>query len=76
MSGATKRNVGLVRALSLLRVLEGRGHHTLDDLAQRFNVTTRTIRRDLAALQEVGYPIGHEGTNGGQGHNGKWWLLC
>src|SRR2546430_11113990 len=30
---------------------------TIDDLASRCGVTTRTIRRDLQALEEAGFPL-------------------
>ena len=78
-AGRYPRNDALVRVLSLLRLLEQRGRHTLDDLALRFDVTTRTIRRDLKALEDVGYPLGHE-ERGESSHGavdrwrGYWWL--
>jgi predicted DNA-binding transcriptional regulator YafY len=67
------RNAGLVRVLSLLRVLEGRGRYTLHDLADRFSVATRTIRRDFEALECAGYPIGHDERGDGSSR-GEWWL--
>ena len=70
------RNVGLVRVLSLLRLLEGRGRWTLYDLADRFTVCPRTVRRDLAALDAAGYAIAHE-SDGGPAKardRGVWWL--
>ena len=43
---------------------------TIDDLAARTGVTTRTIRRDLEALQEAGFPLFDEV------HDGKrYWTL-
>jgi DeoR/GlpR family transcriptional regulator of sugar metabolism len=54
------RNGSLLRVLRLLRLLEQRGRWTLDQLAVRFDVTTRTVRRDLEALEAAGYAIGHE----------------
>lgn len=73
--GLTKRNVGLVRVLSLVRLLEQRGRWTLDDLAVQFKVTTRTIRRDLRALEDVGYPLGHNERGEQSRHRpGEWWL--
>lgn len=71
------RNGTLVRALSLLRLLEQRGHHTLMDLAARFAVHPRTVRRDLDALEAAGYPIGHDeryDTTHGRADRGTWWL--
>ncbi len=78
-AGRYPRNDALVRVLSILRLLEQRGRHTLDELATRFSVTTRTIRRDLKALEDVGYPIGHEERCDNAvakkfGVNGTWWL--
>ena len=49
------RNVTLVRVLSLLRVLQDGHEWTLLSLADRFGVTTRTIRRDFQALDAAGY---------------------
>lgn len=51
-----------VRALRLLRLLEATPEgRTLTDLADTFEVTTRTIRRDLAALRSAGEPIERAG---------------
>lgn len=53
-----KRNQGLLRALRLMRRLQGlRYAPTLEALAVEFGVTTRTIRRDLGALEMVGHPL-------------------
>ena len=52
------RNVGLVRCLKLMRELEGvRVRPPLTELAARHGVTTRTIYRDLQALQSAGIAI-------------------
>ncbi|WP_370950132.1 helix-turn-helix transcriptional regulator [Amycolatopsis sp. cg5] len=48
------------RALELLSLLTTRW--TTDDLATRFHVSTRTIRRDIDTLRTLGYPI--EATKG------------
>ena len=45
------------RLLKLLGLLEGRIDWTADELARRLEVTTRTIRRDIARLRELGYPV-------------------
>jgi predicted DNA-binding transcriptional regulator YafY len=50
------RNKQLVRCLQLQRALR-RAFRTLDSLAQEFGVTTRTIRRDLDALEEAHEPV-------------------
>jgi len=51
------RNAEVIRQWTLLKELEGSRTSTIDGLAERTGVTTRTIRRDLAALQEAGFPI-------------------
>ena len=50
------RNAEVIRQWSILRDLESSRRATIDDLAQRTGVTTRTIRRDLEALQSAGLP--------------------
>jgi len=56
----TQRNAQLVRLLRVLRDLDRLGGADLYELAERYGTTTRTIRRDLAALQEAGLPIMEE----------------
>jgi predicted DNA-binding transcriptional regulator YafY len=52
------RNQEVIRQWKLLHALESTRHGALlDALAGELDVTTRTIRRDLAALQEAGFPI-------------------
>jgi predicted DNA-binding transcriptional regulator YafY len=51
------RNAEVIRQWSILRDLEASRRHTIDDLAARTGVTTRTIRRDLEALQASGFPL-------------------
>ena len=53
------RNAEVIRQWTILREIEGaRGAGlTIDDLAALCDVTTRTIRRDLQALQEAGFPV-------------------
>jgi predicted DNA-binding transcriptional regulator YafY len=53
------RNAEVIRQWTILREIErtrGAGV-TIDDLASRCGVTTRTIRRDLQALEEAGFPL-------------------
>jgi len=50
------------RLLSMLTLLSARPWWTGADLAERLEVTTRTVRRDLTRLRDLGYPI--EGTPG------------
>jgi predicted DNA-binding transcriptional regulator YafY len=64
------RNAEVIRQWSILRDLESSRRATIDDLAKRTGVTTRTIRRDLEALQSAGFPLFDEV------HDGKkYWTL-
>lgn len=45
------------RLLGLMMELSRRGPTTLPDLAARFDVSERTIQRDLAALADLGVPL-------------------
>jgi predicted DNA-binding transcriptional regulator YafY len=53
------RNAEVIRQWTILREIErARGSGvTIDDLAALCAVTTRTIRRDLQALEEAGFPL-------------------
>ena len=53
------RNAEVIRQWTILREIErARGAGvTIDDLASLCGVTTRTIRRDLQALEEAGFPL-------------------
>jgi predicted DNA-binding transcriptional regulator YafY len=52
------RNAEVIRQWTILREIErARGGVTIDDLATLCDVTTRTIRRDLHALEEAGFPL-------------------
>jgi len=54
------------RLLKLLSLLQTRPAWTAEELAQRMDVTTRTVRRDVSQLRELGYPVDAEpGPNGG-----------
>lgn len=57
MADSKGRNAQLVRVLSILRDLDRMGGEDLYELARRYGTTDRTIRRDLAALEEVGLPL-------------------
>jgi predicted DNA-binding transcriptional regulator YafY len=56
---AVPRNAEVIRQWTILRAIEGRrgAGVTIDELAAECSVTTRTIRRDLQALEEAGFPI-------------------
>jgi predicted DNA-binding transcriptional regulator YafY len=53
------RNAEVIRQWTILREIEKArgGGITIDDLASQCGVTTRTIRRDLQALEEAGFPL-------------------
>src|SRR3954468_9592452 len=58
------RNSELIRQWTLLRQLASVRTNTIPKLATDLNVTTRTVRRDLAALQAAGFPIYDDTVNG------------
>src|SRR5262245_17482627 len=58
------RNRELIRQWTLLQQLASRRGSTIPKLAQDLRVTTRTIRRDLTALQAAGFPIYDDPANG------------
>lgn len=58
------RNSELIRQWTLLRQLAATRTSTIPKLAEDLQVTTRTIRRDLAALQTAGFPIYDDVVNG------------
>ena len=64
------RNAEVIRQWSILRDLEASRRLTIDELASRTGVTTRTIRRDLEALQTAGFPLFDETYDGK-----KYWML-
>jgi predicted DNA-binding transcriptional regulator YafY len=45
------------RLLALLSLLQTRRDWSGDDLAERLDVTSRTVRRDIDRLRDLGYPI-------------------
>jgi predicted DNA-binding transcriptional regulator YafY len=64
------RNAEVIRQWTILRDLEASRRLTIDDLARRTEVTTRTIRRDLEALQTSGFPLFDELIDGK-----RYWTL-
>jgi proteasome accessory factor B len=61
------RNQEVIRQWKVLHALESSRHGaSIDGLARELEVTTRTIRRDLAALQEAGFPIYDERDDDGR----------
>src|SRR3977135_1787751 len=59
------RNAEVIRQWTILREIERArgGGVTIDDLATICSVTTRTIRRDLQALEESGFPLFDDRSN-------------
>jgi predicted DNA-binding transcriptional regulator YafY len=54
------------RTLRLLSLLQTRRFWPGDDLAERLGVSTRTLRRDIDRLRELGYPVeAQRGIDGG-----------
>jgi len=54
------------RLLALLSLLQTRPHWNAAELAERLAVTPRTVRRDVARLRDLGYPVVAEpGPSGG-----------
>jgi predicted DNA-binding transcriptional regulator YafY len=55
--GATMRNSEVIRQWKILKRIETGRFTSTPALAEEHGVTERTIRRDLEALQEAGFPI-------------------
>lgn len=65
------RSAQLARTYHLIALLRAWGGATLERLATETGVTTRTIRRDLDALQVAGLPI----TDARDGETRTWRLI-
>ena len=66
------RNQEVIRQWKILHALESSRHGaSIDALADDLDVTTRTIRRDLAALQEAGFALYDERDDDG---HARWRL--
>ncbi|KAA2285728.1 helix-turn-helix transcriptional regulator [Arenimonas fontis] len=53
------------RLLRLLSLLQSRRHWPGGELAERLEVTPRTVRRDVDRLRQLGYPVRSDGGPGG-----------
>jgi predicted DNA-binding transcriptional regulator YafY len=51
------RNAQLIRQWAMLKQIETNRWTTISDMAEQHTVSTKTIRRDLAALMEAGFPL-------------------
>jgi proteasome accessory factor B len=58
------RNAQLIRQWAILKQIETNRWTTITDLADAHIVSTKTIRRDLAALNEAGFPLYDERYDG------------
>jgi predicted DNA-binding transcriptional regulator YafY len=57
------------RVLQLLGLLQSRRVWSGDELAERLGVTTRSVRRDVERLRDLGYPV-----HASRGHGGGYQL--
>ena len=51
------RNAEVIRQWKILKTIEAGRYTTAGELAEDYGVTERTIRRDIEALQEAGFPL-------------------
>jgi predicted DNA-binding transcriptional regulator YafY len=58
------RNAEVIRQWKILKTVEAGRYTTAADLAAAYSVTERTIRRDIEALQEAGFPLYDDRTDG------------
>ena len=58
------RNAEVIRQWRILKRIEAGRYTTAQDLAEEHGVTERTIRRDIEALQEAGFPLYDERSEG------------
>ena len=61
------RNAEVIRQWKILKTVEAGRYTTTAALADEHGVTERTIRRDIEALQEAGFPLYDEREDGAQG---------
>ena len=58
------RNAEVIRQWKILKRIEAGRYTSSQDLAEEHGVTERTIRRDIEALQEAGFPLYDERSDG------------
>jgi predicted DNA-binding transcriptional regulator YafY len=62
-------DMSTARVLQLLGLLQSRRVWTSEELAERLEVTTRSVRRDIERLRDLGYPV-----HASKGHGGGYQL--
>lgn len=62
-------DMSTARVLQLLGLLQARRVWTSDELAERLEVTARSVRRDIERLRDLGYPV-----HASKGHGGGYQL--
>lgn len=67
------RNLALRRTIAVMLALRER-RHNLDELACRFGVSPRTIRRDIDVLRAADVPIRHVADAAGAEDFSQWWI--
>lgn len=75
--GKGGRGVSAVRLIKVITALASGRRYTAKELAERYEVSTRTIRRDAVLIHEIGIPVNVMTENGGtqlwiEGHWVKW----
>jgi predicted DNA-binding transcriptional regulator YafY len=58
------RNAEVIRQWKILKIIEAGRYTTAADLGDKLGVTERTVRRDIEALQEAGFPLYDDRTDG------------
>ena len=59
----------LLEMLALLGLLQSKVSWSAAELAERLDVTDRTVRKDVSRLRELGYPV-----DAGRGPGGRYRL--
>jgi predicted DNA-binding transcriptional regulator YafY len=68
------RSDGVIRALAMIQLLSGGRRRSLDELAEHFHITTRTVRRDLEVLSVAGVPVRSTKDTPANGCTTYWWV--
>ncbi|MEQ9415647.1 MAG: HTH domain-containing protein, partial [Cyclobacteriaceae bacterium] len=52
------------RLVGILTVLQSRKYSTAEKIAEKFDISVRTVYRDIKALGEIGIPVSFENNKG------------